>query len=109
RTPKNNAKCGTAKAALWVCRDVLVRRRDGVHVTQAISQRFHDMRGKVRRLLNKKMKSTPIDFGQPAGVFATALAVRGLSSINAISPISAPCPHRFEHEIAKQDLHFTFQ
>ena len=34
----------------------LARRCDSVHVTQAISQRFHHVRGEMRRLLNKKMK-----------------------------------------------------
>ena len=73
-------------------REWLSHRRNGVHVTQPIGQRFHHMRRKMRRLLNEKMKPAPIDLRQPAGLFATALAVRGLSSINAISPISAPGP-----------------
>jgi len=34
-------------------------------VTQAIRQRFHHMRGEMRRLLNEKMEPPPIDFRQP--------------------------------------------
>jgi hypothetical protein len=78
--------------ALCVCRDFLSRRCDGVHATQAISQRFHHVRCEMRRLLNEEMEPPSIDFRHRQEVFATAVAVRGLSSINATSPISAPGP-----------------
>src|SRR5881392_3218291 len=104
RTPKNNANCAATKAALWICRSFLARRRDGVHVPQAISQRFHDMRRKVRRLLNKKMKPTPIDFRQPArslcdyaGCARAIIDQCHFTNQRALS-------YRLEHEIAKQDL-----
>ena len=46
----------------------LLYRHDGVHVTQAISQYFHDMRRKMRRLLNEKVKPAPVDLRQAAGL-----------------------------------------
>jgi hypothetical protein len=33
-------------------------------VTQPISERFHHVRGKVRRLLNEKMEPSSVDFSQ---------------------------------------------
>ena len=42
----------------------------GVHVTQAISQRFHHMSGKVWVLLNEKMEPPLINRRQPAGRFS---------------------------------------
>src|SRR6267154_1010010 len=45
-------------------RDLLSHGRDGVHVTQAIGQRFHHMRRKVRCLLNEKVKPTAVDLRQ---------------------------------------------
>jgi len=43
------------------------------------------------------------------GVFATTLAVRGLLSINAISPRSAPGACSFHDEIAHPDIRLPFQ
>ncbi len=42
-------------------------------------------------------------------VFATALAARGLASINAISPISAPVLCGLDHVITKPHVHLPFQ
>jgi hypothetical protein len=50
--------------------------RDCVHVTQAISERSHHVRGKVRRLLNEKMEPSSVDFSQATRAFATAVAMR---------------------------------
>jgi hypothetical protein len=59
--PKDNAACAAAKETLRLFSDLLSHGRDGVHVTQAIGQRFHHMRRKVRCLLNEKVKPAPID------------------------------------------------
>ena len=95
--------------ALCVCRDFLLRCRDSVHVTQAISQRLHHVRGKVWRLLNEKMEPPPVDFRQPTGGFRHG-ACRARAVIDQrhfTNQRAWPC--RLEHEIAQQDFHFPFQ
>jgi hypothetical protein len=87
--------------ALWFCQDFLPCSRDSVHVTQAISERSHHVRGKVRRLLNEKMEPSSVDFSQ---------ATRGLrdggGSTRVVMnqchlPNQCALPYRFEYEIAK--------
>ena len=45
-------------------RDLLSRRGDCVHVTEAIGERLHHVRGEMRRLLNEKMEAPPINLRQ---------------------------------------------
>lgn len=66
RTAKNNAESAATKAAYaGGSRDLLSFRRDSVHVTQAISERLHDVRRKVWRLLHEKMEPPPINLRHP--------------------------------------------
>jgi hypothetical protein len=78
-------------------------------MTQAIRERPHHVRGKVRCLLNEKMEPSPVDSSQ---------ATRGLrdggGSTRAVVnqchlPNQCALPYRFEYEIAKQDLDFSLQ
>jgi len=95
--------------ALLVCRDFLLRRRDSVHVTQAIGQRFHYMRREMRCLLNEKMEPPPIDFRQSTGGlrYCAGCARAVIDQRHFTNQRAWPC--RLEHEIAKQDFHFPFQ
>ena len=86
----------------------LSHRRDGVHVPQAIGECFHHVRREMRRLLNQKMEPRRSICASRQTVFATALAVRGVSSINAISPMSA-WARTLQHIITEADVDFPFQ
>jgi len=78
-------------------------------VTQAISERPHHVRGKVRRLLNEKMEPAPVDCSQAT----RGLRDRGGSTRTLVNQCHLPnqcaLPYRFEYEIAKQDLDFSLQ
>ena len=80
-----------------------------VHVTQAISQRFHHVRREMRRLLNEKMEPPSIDFRQPAGGLRHSVgrARAVIDQCHLANQRARPCG--LEHKIAKQDLHFPFQ
>jgi hypothetical protein len=95
--------------ALWLSRDFLSRCCDSVHVPQAISQRFHHVRGEMRRLLNEKMEPTSIDFRQPAGGLrhCAGRARAVIDQCHLTNQRSWPCG--LEYEISKQDFHFPFQ
>jgi len=95
--------------ALWLCREFLSRRGDSVHATQAIGQRFHDVRREMWRLLNEKMKPPPIDFRQPAGGLCYS-ARRARAFIDQCHLTNQRSwSHNLEHEIAQQDFHVPFQ
>jgi hypothetical protein len=78
-------------------------------VTQAISERPHHVRGKVRRLLNEKMEPSPVDFSQAT----RRLRNNGSGTVVVVNQCHFPNErtllYRFEYEIAKQDLHFSLQ
>src|SRR5918996_1745909 len=87
----------------------LSHRRNGIHVTQAIGQRFHHMRRKVRRLLNEKMKPASVDLHQPRGGLRhgigrarTVIDQRHLAKQRAWAG-------GLEHKITEENIHFTFQ
>src|SRR6266850_7626972 len=90
-------------------RDLLSHRRDGVHVTQAIGQRFHHMRRKIRCLLNEKVKPAPVDLRQArralrhsVGGAWTVVNQRHLTKERARA-------RSLEHKITKKDIHLPFQ
>jgi hypothetical protein len=78
-------------------------------VAQAISERPHHVRGKVRRLLNEKMEPSPVDFSQAT----RRLRDRGGSTRAVVNQCHLPnqcaLPYRFEYKISKQDLDFSLQ
>ena len=95
--------------APWLCRDFLSRCCNSVHVTQAISQYFHHVRGKMRRLLNEKMEPPSIDFRQPTGGLCDCAGCARviIDQRHFTNQRSWSCG--LEHKIAKHDLHFPFQ
>jgi hypothetical protein len=65
------------------------------------------MRGEMWRLLHKKMEPAPVNFCQPAGVFATTLACGDCSSIKPSRPErTGP---QFHDEIAHHDIRVPFE
>src|SRR5215472_10524425 len=87
----------------------LSHRHHGVHVTQAISKRFHHMRRKMRRLLNEKVKPAAVDLRQFGGSLRhgirrpwTVVNQRHLTNERARSS-------SFQHEIAEENVDLPFQ
>src|SRR5262249_44619177 len=106
---KDNAACTPAKGALSFFRDSLSYRRHGVHVTQAIGQRFHHMRRKMRRLLNEKDKPTPIDLRQLGGGLRHSVG-RARTIINQRHLTEEHTrAGGLEHKVTKEDIDFPFQ
>jgi hypothetical protein len=95
--------------ALLVCRDFLLRRRDSVHVTQAISQRLHHVRGEMWRLLHKKMKPAPVNFCQPAERFCHHACRAGavIYQRHLAQECTGACS--FHDEIVHHDIRLPFQ
>src|SRR5262245_55683448 len=98
--------CERSTASL---RNSLSHGRHGVHVTQAIGQNFHHMRRKMRRLLNEKVKTSPVDFCQfrgrlryNVGSARTVINQRHLAKERAGGG-------SLEHEITKENIDFSFQ
>lgn len=78
-------------------------------MTQAISERLHHVRGKVRRLLNEKMEPSPVDFSQATRRFRNGRGSTRIIVNQRHLPNQCALPHPFEYEIAKQDLDFSVQ
>src|SRR6266481_492728 len=87
----------------------LSHRHHGVHVTQAIGQRFHHMRRKMRRLLNEKVKPAPVDLRQTGGFLRHGVGcARGIIDQRHLAKQRART-RSLEHEITKEDIDFTVQ
>jgi hypothetical protein len=90
-------------------RGSLSHRRNGVHVTQAISQNFHHVRRKMRCLLNEKVKPATVDLRKLRRSFRDGIR-RPRTVINQshlAKERARACG--FEHKITEEDVDFPFQ
>ena len=78
-------------------------------MTQAIGQNFHHVRRKMWRLLNEKMKPTPVDLGQLGGSLRdgvgcarTVINQRHLAKERARTG-------SLQHKIAEENVDFPLQ
>jgi hypothetical protein len=78
-------------------------------VTQAIGQRFHHMRRKMRCLLNEKVKPAAVDLRQSGGSLRHSVG-RARTIVNQGHLTNERTwTGSFEHKITKENVDFTFQ
>src|SRR5204863_3005644 len=103
---KDNAARAAAKEPLRLFGDSLPHSHHRIHVTQAVGQRFHHMRRKMRRLLNEKVKSAAVDLRQTRRALRHSVGCAWSFVNQRHLTKERTRARRLEHKITKEDIHF---
>jgi hypothetical protein len=75
---------------------------------RAIGQRLHHMRRKMRRLLNEKMKPSPVDLRQAGGLLRYRIGCTGSVIDQRHLTEERTRAGGLEHKITKENVDFLF-